>query len=93
MTVPTARPSTPSGLSQAYETKATDHELQKYDNFTRYGQSAMNSGYSRTYKSLGVDLIGVRLEKVPQVAFRPVRTAFHKGLAVNDSFERGFCKG
>ena len=38
MTVPTARPSTPSGLSQAYETKATDHELQKYDNFTRYGQ-------------------------------------------------------
>jgi hypothetical protein len=37
MTVPTARPSTPSGLSQAYETKATDHALQKYDNFTRYG--------------------------------------------------------
>jgi len=38
MTAPTARPSTPSGLSQAYATKATDHELQKYDNFTRYGQ-------------------------------------------------------
>jgi hypothetical protein len=39
MTAPTARPSTPSGLSQAYATKATDHALQKYDNFTRYGHA------------------------------------------------------
>jgi hypothetical protein len=36
MTKP-AEPSTPSGPS-ATTMKATDHELQKYDNFTRYGQ-------------------------------------------------------
>ena len=36
MTKP-AEPSTPSG-SSATTTKATDHELQKHDNFTRYGQ-------------------------------------------------------
>jgi hypothetical protein len=37
MTKP-AEPSTPSG-SSATTTKATDHELQKHDIFTRYGQS------------------------------------------------------
>jgi hypothetical protein len=31
-----AEPSTPSGLLRNSTTKATDHELQKYDNFTRY---------------------------------------------------------
>jgi hypothetical protein len=36
MTKP-AEPSTPSG-SSATTTKATDHELQKHDIFTRYGQ-------------------------------------------------------
>lgn len=33
-------PSTPSGSSGNSKTKATDHELQKYDNITRYGQRA-----------------------------------------------------
>src|SRR6266404_2602606 len=33
-----AEPSTPSGSAAASTTKATDHELQKYDIFTRYGQ-------------------------------------------------------
>ena len=33
-----AEPSTPSGPFRNSTTKATDHELQKYDNFTRYGQ-------------------------------------------------------
>jgi hypothetical protein len=32
-----AEPSTPSGSSPTTK-KATDHELQKHDNFTRYGQ-------------------------------------------------------
>lgn len=32
-----AEPSTPSGPFRNSTTKATDHELQKYDNFTRYG--------------------------------------------------------
>jgi hypothetical protein len=32
-----AEPSTPSGSSEKSTTKATDHELQKYDIFTRYG--------------------------------------------------------
>ena len=35
----TARPSTPSDLAEASATKATDHELRKHDNFTRYGQA------------------------------------------------------
>ncbi len=34
-----AEPSTPSGSVENSTTKATDHALQKYDNFTRYGQS------------------------------------------------------
>jgi hypothetical protein len=34
-----AEPSTPSGSSEKSTTKATDHELQKYDIFTRYGQA------------------------------------------------------
>src|SRR6266487_1834574 len=33
-----AEPSTPSGSVENSTTKATDHALQKYDNFTRYGQ-------------------------------------------------------
>jgi hypothetical protein len=41
MTKP-AEPSTPSGPS-ATTMKATDHELQKYDNFTRYGQVTMHA--------------------------------------------------
>ena len=32
-----AEPSTPSGSVENSTTKATDHALQKYDNFTRYG--------------------------------------------------------
>ena len=35
-----AEPSTPSGSSETSTTKATDHELQKYDIFTRYGHDA-----------------------------------------------------
>jgi hypothetical protein len=38
MTNPGGTPSTPSRLLRNSTTKATDHELQKYDNFTRYGQ-------------------------------------------------------
>src|SRR6266700_1332465 len=34
-----AEPSTPSGSVENSTTKATDHALQKYDNFTRYGQT------------------------------------------------------
>jgi hypothetical protein len=44
MTKP-AEPSTPSGPS-ATTMKATDHELQKYDNFTRYGQRRVEAGGS-----------------------------------------------
>ena len=40
MTNPGGTPSTPSRLLRNSTTKATDHELQKYDNFTRYGQAA-----------------------------------------------------
>jgi hypothetical protein len=43
MTKP-AEPSTPSGPS-ATTMKATDHELQKYDNFTRYGQGVPGDQY------------------------------------------------
>ncbi|MHC2257934.1 hypothetical protein ACVILK_007626 [Bradyrhizobium embrapense] len=32
------KPSTPSGSPAKSQTKATDHELQKHDIFTRYGQ-------------------------------------------------------
>jgi hypothetical protein len=39
-----AEPSTPSGSSEKSTTKATDHELQKYDIFTRYGQPARSTG-------------------------------------------------
>jgi hypothetical protein len=35
-----AEPSTPSGSSPTTK-KATDHELQKHDNFTRYGQAGL----------------------------------------------------
>src|SRR5258708_7590967 len=35
MTIP-VEPSAPSGFLRKSTTKATDHELQKYDNFTRY---------------------------------------------------------
>jgi hypothetical protein len=38
-----AEPSTPSGSSEKSTTKATDHELQKYDIFTRYGQYPLRS--------------------------------------------------
>ncbi len=41
-----AEPSTPSGSVENSTTKATDHALQKYDNFTRYGQAAL-SGHRR----------------------------------------------
>ena len=34
------QPSTPSGSSETSTTKATDHELQEYDIFTRYGHTA-----------------------------------------------------
>jgi hypothetical protein len=44
MTNPGGTPSTPSRLLRNSTTKATDHELQKYDNFTRYGQAAQASG-------------------------------------------------
>ena len=37
-----AEPSTPSGSVENSTTKATDHALQKYDNFTRYGQPAVS---------------------------------------------------
>ena len=36
-----AEPSTPSGSSEKSTTKATDHELQKYDIFTRYGHDRL----------------------------------------------------
>ncbi len=36
-----AEPSTPSGSVENSTTKATDHALQKYDNFTRYGHSGI----------------------------------------------------
>jgi hypothetical protein len=35
-----AEPSTPSGFRRNSTTKATDHELPKYDIFTRYGHRA-----------------------------------------------------
>src|SRR5437016_3970244 len=38
MTIP-REPSAPSGFLRNSTTKATDHELQKYDNFTRYRQA------------------------------------------------------
>jgi len=39
-----AEPSTPSGSSSENKTtKATDHELQGYDIFTRYGHSPWGS--------------------------------------------------
>jgi hypothetical protein len=34
-----ADPSTPSGCAEKAKPKATDHELQKHVNFTRYGQA------------------------------------------------------
>jgi hypothetical protein len=36
-----AEPSTPSGFRRNSTTKATDHELPKYDIFTRYGQGGV----------------------------------------------------
>ena len=38
MTQDAASPSPPSGLAHHLTTKATDHELQKHDKFTRYEQ-------------------------------------------------------
>ena len=38
------QPSTPSGSSETSTTKATDHELQEYDIFTRYGQAGTEIG-------------------------------------------------
>src|SRR6266576_4834816 len=37
-----AEPSTPSDSVENSTTKATDHALQKYDNFTRYGHGREN---------------------------------------------------
>ncbi|MHC2256871.1 hypothetical protein ACVILK_006563 [Bradyrhizobium embrapense] len=37
------KPSTPSGSPAKSQTKATDHELQKHDIFTRYGQGARST--------------------------------------------------
>ncbi|MCA6107948.1 hypothetical protein J6497_11910 [Bradyrhizobium sp. CNPSo 4026] len=45
-------------------TKATDHELQKHDNFTRYGQPANADRFDRrgrfSVNDIGVDLLDGR---------------------------------
>ena len=40
-------------------TKATDHELQKYDNFTRYGQAAVEEALTQGASVDTVDSLGI----------------------------------
>ena len=47
MTQHAAGPSPPSGPAGGFTMKATDHALQKYDKFTRYGQGGVNRTYIR----------------------------------------------
>src|ERR1700747_870726 len=54
MTNPGGTPSTPSRLLRNSTTKATDHELQKYDNFTRYGHSRQQAERTMTTSILKV---------------------------------------
>src|ERR1700747_3024480 len=61
MTNPGGTPSTPSRLLRNSTTKATDHELQKYDNFTRYG-------HRRTLSEMVFKGDVVTVEKTPERA-------------------------